>query len=477
MLLLGVVGCGAPEGTPEGRSGAKVSLQGLSTAPDFVVTKVTAPASSMPENSFQTTVEVCNRGGTGSGTDVNLYFSDDDVITPDDFWAETLYVGYLSPGQCESQSVWLTASVPTPGPWYVGAYADPYGSQLESDEGNNGLASPVMGIGMGADFVVTSVKGPASAESGQYITTQVTVCNRGTQGGSVDVEVYLSADEFIHPNTSPGVSEDSYVGSAFSEYLTPGQCRTVPVSGSAQSPEPGSEGAYYVGAVADPHEGRPELIEDNNALAGYRMGVGYGPDFVITSVTGSASAEEGQRMTAQVTVCNRGTRGSYTDVEVYLSADDVINFDTSPGPGEDSYVGSAYIDYLSPGRCTTVPVEGNVSLPAPGFEGPYYVGAVADPHGNREELIEDNNTLAGYRMGVGYGPDFVVTSVTGPAGAESGQHIITQVTVCNRGTRVRYAEVAVYLSTDADIRASVTPDPAGDSMLGSAPIDYLAPGQ
>ncbi|WP_224250198.1 CARDB domain-containing protein [Hyalangium gracile] len=477
-VLLSAVGCGAPEEAKQGQGGPKVTLQQLATDPDFVVTKVSAPTSATPGSTFQTTVEVCNRGGSGSGVDVNLYFSDDGAISPSDFWVESLYVAYLSPGQCQRESLWISASVPMDGPWYLGAYADPYGSQLEDNEDNNGLASPVMGIGYGADFVITSVTGPDSATIGAPMTVQVTVCNRGTEPDSTDVELYLSEDEFIYPNTSPGPYEDSYVGDAQVDYLFPGQCRTVPVFGPANLPNyPMVEGAYYLGAVVDPDGNQQELIEDNNALAGYRMGVGHGPDFVIQSVTGPSGADEGQPISTKVTVCNRGTQPDSTEVAVYLSVDDSINPGDPPGPAEDLFVGMASTDTLHPGQCRAVSVNGPAHAPEPGFEGPYYVGAVADPNGNQEELIEDNNALAGYRIGLGHGPDFVVTSVTGPASAGFGAPITARVTVCNRGTQPGSTEVEALLSADDVIRAHVSQGPAEDYPLGSAHTDVLPPGQ
>jgi subtilase family serine protease len=451
--------------------------QRLGHEPDFVVTRVTAPPSVTPGSTFQSTVEVCNRGGVGSGVDLNLYFSDDDAISPSDFWATSLYVGYLSPGQCQSQPVTVSAYVPTDGPWYLGAYADPHDSLLESDESNNGLASEIMGIGYAADFVVTSVTGPASAQFGQSITTQVTVCNRGTQSDYADISVYLSADNIIRADIPPNPPEDSFLGSAPSVYLYPGQCSTTSVLGSANPPPPGMEGPYFIGAVADPYESRPELIESNNALAGDRMGVGSRADFVITSVTGPASAQFGQSITAQVTVCNHGTQADAAEVGLYLSADDIIGADVPPNPPEDSFLGSAYVGYLSPGQCRTQPISGSANPPPPGMEGPYFIGAVADPYESRTELIEDNNALAGYRMGVGNGSDFVITSVTGPASAQPGQSITTQVTICNHGTQAASTEVEVYLSTDSTIRAYTLPNPPEDSYVGSAGTGYLQPGQ
>ncbi|HLL06435.1 MAG TPA: hypothetical protein VK539_38040 [Myxococcaceae bacterium] len=51
---------------------------------------------------------------------------------------------------------------------------------------------------------------------------------------------------------------------------------------------------------------------------------------------------------------------------------------------------------------------------------PGYLGAVAAPCQNWPELIESNNSRAGKLIGIGWGPDFVVQSVVGPASAEPG---------------------------------------------------------
>ena len=101
------------------------------------------------------------------------------------------------------------------------------------------------------------------------------------------------------------------------------------VNGPAYVPPPGGDGAYYLGAVIDAQNTQPELMEDNNSNSGYRMGVGNRADFIVKSVTGPASAQPGQQVTAQVEVCNQGTMDGSTDVEVYLSADAVI---TPPAP-------------------------------------------------------------------------------------------------------------------------------------------------
>ncbi len=451
---------------------------GVGNKADFIVTSVKGPASVTPGQQFTATVTVCNQGTMGDSADVELYLSSDATITPatppgppTDQPLGMLYASYLNPGQCQTLSQSVSAWVPSEGAWYLGAVADPYNNRPELIEDNNTLAGTRMGVGNKADFIVTSVKGPASVTPGQQFTATVTVCNQGTMGDYTDVELYLSSDATIIPATPPGPPTDQPLGFLATNYLNPGQCQTLSQNVSAWVP---SEGAWYLGAAADPYNNRPELIEDNNTLAGTRMGVGNKADFIVTSVTGPASVTSGQQFTATVTVCNQGTMGDYTDVELYLSSDTTITPATPPGPPTDQPLGMLYASYLNPGQCQTL--SQNVSAWVPS-EGAWYLGAVADPYNNRPELIEDNNTLAGTRMGVGNKADFIVTSVTGPASVTPGQQFTATVTVCNQGTMGDSVDVELYLSSDTTITPATPPGPPTDQPLGMLYASYLNPGQ
>ncbi|MFP2905757.1 CARDB domain-containing protein, partial [Pyxidicoccus sp. 3LFB2] len=424
-LALASVAVGCTSGDPSTDS-LKEAKQGLG-GPDFVVTALSGPTSTLPGGPFNATVTVCNRGDTGGGTEVALVLSDDSNLSiATDFWGGSDYLGYLPPGGCDTRTVPVSPA-PSEGAWYVGALADPYGIEFESDESNNSRLSGPMGVGYGPDFLVTTVEGPASARSGQNLTARVTVCNQGTSPGNTQVELYLSADDIIQPYGGPGPQEDMFVGGAPSDPLSPGQCATVSIQGQAYLPPPGTDGAFHLGAVVDPQHMRDELIEDNNTSSGYRIGVGNRPDFVVTHVKGPTSVQDGQPLTAQVTVCNQGTEPDDAQVELYLSEDGYIQPNTTPGPVEDALVGSAHTGWLRQGQCTTVSIQGPAYLPPPGLQGAYHLGAVVDPTNNRPELIEDNNASSGYRIGVGNRPDFVIASVTGPTSVQDGQPLTAQV--------------------------------------------------
>ncbi|HEX8823191.1 MAG TPA: CARDB domain-containing protein, partial [Archangium sp.] len=453
---------------------------GVGHNPDFVVTSVTGPASTMPGQQFNATVTVCNQGTLGGSTEVELYLSSDAIITPTMMPDPTsdqplgfLPVNHLNAGQCQTLTQSVSAWVPSEGAWYLGAATDPGNYRPELIEDNNTLAGTRMGVGHRPDFIVTAVKGPASVTPGQQFNAMVTVCNQGSMGDSTEVELYLSSDATITPTYMPDPSTDQPVGFFHVNYLNPGQCQTLTQSVSAWVP---SEGAWYLGAAADPVNGRPELIEDNNTLAGTRMGIGNKPDFVVTSVTGPASVKPDRQFTATVTVCNQGTQADSTEVELYLSKDATITpmMWTSPNPNADLPLLRSPTHHLNPGQCQTLTQSVSASVPS---EGAWYVGAAVDPENYRPELIEDNNTLAGTRMGVGYLSDIVVTSVTGPASVKPGQSFDATVTVCNQGTMGDSTDVQLYLSKDATITPTMMPDPSTDQPLDFLVINYLGAGQ
>jgi subtilase family serine protease len=252
--------------------------------------------------------------------------------------------------------------------------------------------------------------------------------------------------------------------------LAAGGCTTRSLSVTAPTIP---EGAYYLGAVADPYNARVELIEDNNSKAGNVIGVGNRADFVITSVTGPTSVRPGNTFTMSATVCNRGQLADAADVALYLSADTHVRVPTPPSPPEDSYLGMIPNVSLAAGACSTR----SLLVTAPSVpEGAYYLGAVADPHNARVELIEDNNAKAGNVIGVGNRADFVISSVTGPTSVVRNASFSASVTVCNRGQLADTVDVELYLSADSTIRTPTPPLPPEDFYLGSLPPVTLAPG-
>ncbi|WP_438038005.1 CARDB domain-containing protein [Sorangium sp. So ce128] len=425
---------------------------GVGYQPDLIVSAVSGPPSAMPGSGFDASVTVCNQGTQPSyGSDVELYLSDDAAITEDDTLAGAGTVPFLAPGQCTSVLVLASACVPD-GAYHLGAIVDVNDWHEELIESNNAASGDLIGVGFQPDLVVSAVSGPPSAPPGSGFDASVTVCNQGTSPSyGVDLELFLSSDDAISP-------ADIHAGSGYVPGLSPGQCTSVLVPASAY----GTDGAHHLGAIVDPGESLVELIESNNAVAGSVIGVGFGPDFIVSAMSGPPSLAPGDNFNAEVTVCNQGTQAGYGgDVELRLSLDATITT-------ADFLAGNGPVPHLAPGQCATVTFPASASYVP---WGAYHLGAIVDPYGWTPELIETNNAAAGSVLGVGHGPDLIVSAVEGPPSALPGSSFDAEVTVCNQGTLPSYGgDVELRLATDD--HAAYT-----GFYLGSAPVPYLDPDQ
>ncbi|MCY1080874.1 CARDB domain-containing protein [Archangium lansingense] len=452
------------------------NVMGIGNGPDLVVQSLSAPTSVVAGASFEFSATVCNRGTVMSGgTDLVVALSSDTELLPPvppspsgDVFIYGTYVNPLLPGQCSQVMRSAGASVPE-GAWYVGALIDPPNNQWELIESNNMAVSALMGVGSKPDFVVTKVQGPASVHAGEPIVASVTVCNQGTVSGSSDVALLVSPDETF---TAPGPTGDLLVDELPTAMLAAGACQTMQLGGSVFVPE----GQYFLGAVADVKNLRPELIESNNARSAGLLGIGSKPDFIITALTGPATARPGDWFPATVEVCNQGTEPAATNVELLLSQDEFPTVPGSPGWDGDSSIGRFATPYLARGQCTKVPVE--TSLPWSGGPGrELRLGAIVDSRQERPELNENNNAYIGGAVGVGLEPDFVIKEVKSVPIVPRGSSFEVSLTVCNQGFSPGGTEVLVMLSSDAIITA---PQPGGtipDELLGSLYTGSLQPGQ
>lgn len=445
-------------------------LIGVGFQPDLVVTSITAPP--VAQNEFVVEVRICNQGTVPAGpSDVAIIQSADQIIEDvfnapySDLLLNVLPVPPLQQGQCTrvSQTV---HSWGAPGAYYLAATVDPTRSQEEFIESNNTFVGNIIGFGPGPDLVIEAITGPASSLG--TFTVSARVCNQGFEflSGS-DVNLFVSADRVLDENPVDG---DFLLGLLQVPALPPHGCATVTRQVSAPVPQPGT---YYLLGVADPFGNVPEVLESNNRFVGNAIGLGSGPDLRVSSVVGPSSALS--TLNVSYSVCNQGTApAAGGNVGIYLSSDNQItgNLLHGPRPGSDQFVGTAVLPSLAVGRCTS----GSISGPTGGLSGAYYLGAIVDELGEVTELNEENNTLVGALVGLGSGPDLVVSSFTGPASTNG--NFTGRLRVCNRGTiSSAPATVNLYLSADATIEGNIANPWAPDPLVGSAPVPTLAVGQ
>jgi subtilase family serine protease len=514
----------------EGNNTFAGSRMGVGSRADLVVTEVKGPASVRMGDPLTATVKVCNQGTTATGSysqpQVELYLSMDTTLTPhgqsgpgtqqpsDQRMIGSVSVPSLGAGQCVTRTVNATAYTPpaamgSEGAYYLGAIVDPSQAEQELREDNNTFVGGLVGVGERADLVVAEVKGPASVRGGDAFTATVTVCNQGTTATDTysqpQVQLYLSMDTALTlPDpSSPGTPQpvdQRMIGSVNLSTLDAGACVTRSVDVTAFVPQAAmGDGALYLAAIVDPHQGTPELREDNNVLVGGLVGVGHRADLVVTDIRAPASVGNGDLFAASVTVCNQGTESTsgysgQTSVELYLSMDTTLTPPPTSGPGpqqqptDQRMVGNFQLPSLAAGQCVTRTVSATAFTPpdALGSEGAYHLGAIVDPYRSEPELREDNNSFIAGLMGVGFRPDLVVTEMSAPASVRHGDAFMASVKVCNQGTtpssHSNGARVELYLSMDTALtpQGSSSPgmqQPTDQRMIGSVDVPSLDAGQ
>ena len=453
-------------------------LMGVGFGPDLVVEEIEAPASAGEYAEFAVSARVCNRGTTHADpSQLRLFHSSDAVLDAmpfgDDPPIGVAPVGPLMPGGCTDVEVEAFAGSLLSGPVTVIALADALAQVEELLEMNNETVGPVMGIGWKPDLVVVSIDAPASVLSGASFEVTLEVCNQGTMPSPPpQAHLYQSTDAALTGMAGPPPGPDWFAGQIhFPQPLPPGACASVHADAFAF---PGEQGAYYLGAIVDEPGFVDELLEANNSFVGPLMGVGFGPDLVVTQLAGPPTALPESPLTLDFEVCNQGTVGSPpAQVSFYDSADAEIEGGPPPGPGADRWLGSQPVPALMPESCHAASAQ--AWLPA-GEVGERRLGAIVDEWNAVLELVEANNAFAGPVLGVGSGPDLVVTRLLAPPSVQTGYPFDIDTQVCNQGTTSSPgAQLSLYLSSDTEIEGSYF-SPQGDPWLTMLWVPPLAPG-
>ena len=457
-------------------------VMGIGWKPDLVVAGIDAPASVLPGANFEVRLELCNQGTMPSPpVHARLYHSSDAVLTgmgapppgPDWFAGEVHFPQPLPPGACASLHADAFAFPGEPGGYYLGAIVDEVGFVEELLEANNSFVGPLMGVGFGPDLVVTQLAGPPSALPDGPLALDFEVCNQGTVGSPpAQVSFYDSEDAEIEG--SPPRVRARTAGSAANRFpdLTPGSCHASSAQGWLP---PGELGERRLGAIVDEWNAVFELVEANNAFAGPTLGVGSGPDLVVTRLLAPPSVQNGNPFDIDTQVCNQGTmHAPGTQLSLYLSSDAEIE-GSYFAPGGDPWLAFLWVPPLPPGACHDEFVNATASVTA---EGPWYVGGIVDEGLHAPELVESNNTHLGDLMGVGFGPDLAITTLTGPISAPAGASFFVDVEACNQGTAFSPpSKLILYHSEDLEIDGIVGPPPPlfPDPVLAEIPLPGLAP--
>jgi subtilase family serine protease len=425
--------------------------------PDLTMAAVSGPASAGTGKTITVSdaVSASATGGHAGSFSVGIYLSTDNVITSTDKMIGYRAVSSLSAGASSASDT--TVTVPTsiaPGAYYLGVIADYANAVVETDETNNTLAGGQISI-VGSDLTLNAVSAPASAFTGKTIMVSTTVFAAATGGnaGEFFVGIYLSTDNVI-------TTADRFIGNRTVSSISSGasSASDTPVT----IPTSITPGTYYLGVIADYTNKVQESDETNNALAGNQIAI-VGPDLTMTFVSGPASGSPGMTITVSNTVSAAATGGNAGnfDIGIYLSTDTVITT-------ADTLIGYRYVGSLSAGALSAS--DTTVTIPTSTAPGDYYLGVIADYSNSAGESDETNNALTGNQITV-MGADLMMTAVSAPASASTGNIITVNNTVSAAATGLNagYFYVGIYLSTDNVITIA-------DTLIGYRYVSSLAAG-
>jgi RHS repeat-associated protein len=386
---------------------------------DLVTKIVSGPSSGTTGGNIIITNRVMNQGTatTGSGFNVGLYLSTDNVIeASDSFLGSRPSPPLGARGINQANTKVMVPSDLTLGTYFLGVCADspPPGSIVESNELNNckvgnqitiaagTTTTPPPPPGPGPDLMMTIVSGPINGTTGGNIIITNRVVNQGTAttGSGFNVGLYLSSNNVID-------TSDTFIGSRTSPALAEGGISQANTNVTIPSDIP--LGTYYLGVCADdpPPGAIVESNELNNCKVGNQITIvagttsnpppppGPGPDLIMTIVSGPNKGATGGDIIITNRVVNQGTEttGSGFSVALYLSPDNIID-------ASDKVLGRRSADalpgvslHLQPSNVS----QGNtkVTIPSDLTPGKYFFGACADDTNVIVEADETNNCTAG----------------------------------------------------------------------------------
>lgn len=400
--------------------------------PDLIVNNVQAPATGFSGQPFSIRWEVKNIGQGGTLDDQwldRIYLSTDRVLDAEDIALGTAsYVSELNAGGSYANTVSFTLPQGVSNKYYVIAVTNSYHMLTEADTTNNILVSDTVStilLTPAPDLRTTMVLPPGIAFSGQPFELKWTVINGGTAPTPNTVwtdKVYLSKSAQFYTDSAIEVASFGYVG-PLDEQLEYTQKRIVQVPDSVY-------GRYYVYVVTDANNTVYEhAAENNNITRSDSINIVLAPpvDLVVPQLTVPAAAANGESITVTWRVENAG--GASTDADgwidkVFLSSSPILN-------EKQAILLGTFGRPLRLGQGEGYTQQRNFTIPA-GITGNYYVHVKTDADSVLFEYKYENNNTAIRPLKI-LTPDLIVSNLSVPATARSGQPLALSYIIKNNG--------------------------------------------
>lgn len=449
----------------------------LAPVPDLRVTSIQAPESVVSGTAPVISWTLTNSGTAAfSGTiSENIYLSSDTTIGDDEPFKTITFTGTIPAGQSITRTTTLPIPIHYSGTRYVVITTDA-SDQVFEDTGESNNTSiddqpMIISLPPVPDLVVSSITAPANAQSGRSLVVQWQLTNQGAApvSGPFSEAIFLSSDSTI--------GNDQFFGAyTFNGTIAPGQ--TITRSQTIQLPNI-YEGTYRVVVTTDSGNNVFENTGENNNTSiddtDLLISQSPYPNLVVSSITAPPTASSEQNIELEWVVSNTGLASTsalgWID-RVYLSSN--ATFDST-----DTLLTSVpNASFLAAGD--SYAQTATIRLPQ-GLQGQYYFVVVTDAYNHVFEYAppasaENDNVSISDAIDITLTPppDFVVSSVSAPLVAFSGELTSVSWIVRNQGSGTNNNQQSwiddVWLSTDPTLGAN-------DVLLGSfARQGILAPG-
>ena len=349
--------------------------------------------------------------------------------------------------------------------YYLKALVDADNRFMEVDEFNNMIvSSPITATAGNVDLTAQYIDAPTEATLGQNFSLSATVSNTGTLAAApFYVDLYLSSD-------ATKDASDFYLSSQVLFGLQPGD-RQIDFEIFLPEYLPLGEGTYQLLLDVDGGQSVDETDELNNLIA-TTLVVSGTPDLQLWIDDLPFTTNFNQVIDIADTVENIGLSDATAfDISYYLSTDAI--FDDA-----DTLLSTRNVAGVGAGSELSNTTE--LTMPADGDEGQYFIIAVADPDDVIEETFEQflpdgelqfNNIAAWPIELLEEGlADLKPTAVSTAESSDWGQTIVVQNTIKNIGvTDAEDVTVTFYLSDNQSITTR-------DVILGTRVIESIGSG-
>ncbi|MBN1846809.1 MAG: choice-of-anchor D domain-containing protein, partial [Sedimentisphaerales bacterium] len=457
-------------------------------------------------DSYDLEAWVYNNGDADAGAfDVTVYLSTNNIYDP----GVDIEIGSAAIGGGLLSTEWLSSpvSVTLPnagqmpsGDYYLILRADSGDALTEVNESDN-ITSESVFVNTCVDLVADEIGLPGMLEVGwaQQYTLAADAWNIGaTAAGAFDIVVAISPDAQFDPATDEILATVNVSGP-----LAPGEDSindvtvTLPTAGSVYGGHTYADGQYYLIVVVDSGSAVTEAFEDNNvvsqpvqivstaSLSGIDLtALGFDLDIENTPDDQVPSLAWNQTYTGalELELYNAGdtaASGAF-DVTVRLSTDPYY---------EDTDTELVTLNIASLDSLLLSVQQADLTLPASGTDGAYFLVAKVDSGDAVSEALEDNNTPWALPVQVGAlasGVDLAPAEFGVEQGTllHWGEPVDVVADVRNAGdTPAGSFEVQIYFSADQTPDAgeevhTITVNALGSNQVawGDLTIDMLDPG-